>query len=112
MPVTGFLSGDATVTPAILNFGVVATSDIVRSCSLKFNRPIDIEGIKLTTPHSFIKAEIAKATDCSDQWTMTVRASLPEKVSDKLIQGRIVGSNADGTIMFMVPYTGILNVKN
>lgn len=112
VPVTGYLSGDAVITPVQLVFGSIAKAEVVRSCTLKFNHPVDIAEIKVTAEHPSIKVEVAKDENVPNQFIMTARASVPDTMSGKLLQGSIVGIDIDGTSIFHVPYTGIVNIMD
>jgi hypothetical protein len=112
VPVTGYLSGDVTATPPLLVFGLLSKTEIVRNCTLKFNHPVDMAKIKVAAEHSSVNVEVVLDQKVPNQFNLTARASLPEKISDKLFQGNISGVNNDGKTIFCIPYSGVFNRVN
>lgn len=111
VPVTGYFSGDVMVTPTILNFGIITKKEIVRSCTLQFNHPVNIARIKVAAEHSSVKVGIAGDENVPNQFVMTARACLSEKMlASKLVQGTIAGIDGEGATIFRVPYVGVINI--
>jgi hypothetical protein len=112
VPITGFLAGDAVITPGIVVFGLIGKTEVVRRCTLKFTHPVDIEAITITAQHPSIKGDLAKDENVPGQFVMIARASLPEERGNRLLQGNIVGMDGDGTTVFCIPYTGVVNIMD
>ncbi|NQT17778.1 MAG: DUF1573 domain-containing protein [Planctomycetes bacterium] len=112
VPVKGFLSGDVVVIPGQLVFGLIGKTEVVRSCTLRFNHPVDVAGVRVAAEHSSIKVELAKDENVPNQLVITARAGLPEEMSIRLLQGNIMGVDAEGATICCVPYTGVVNITN
>jgi hypothetical protein len=105
VPVTGYLSGDVEIIPAQLVFGRVGKEQVVRNCTLTSSKDaIDPSKIQCSADHEWIKIQLKNSKEAPGQIALTASISLPEKITDSLIEGNITGKDETGKIVFSVPY--------
>ena len=108
VPVAGFLSGNASASPSRIIFGRISDSSIVRSCTLAFVQPLNTERVEISTEHPYIEVESIKWSDERDTLSISLRAAPPRSTASGLIKGNVIGTDGSGTILFRVPYVGVL----
>ena len=111
VPVSGYLSGDVDIVPATIVFGRVAKDEVVRTCTLTFKKPgIEATKIKCSADHPNIQIAFEKSGD-SGEFTLTSRLSPATEITDQLIEGKIIGTNESGEIIFSVPYIAFFDTS-
>jgi hypothetical protein len=111
IPISGYLAGDVDIVPSNIVFGRVTQNEVVRTSTLTFKtQSIDAAKITCVADHDFIELRF-EPSNAPNRFVLTATITPPVKDTNQLVEGRIVGIDESGEVIFSVPYVAFFDTS-